>query len=65
MSIVQGGFTPVVNIAADTPRPSANERQPPVKKTPQGEKGQEMATYARRKQPDQDDTRGLKVDVDA
>lgn len=65
MSIVQGGPTPVINIAADTPRPSLSERQPPVKKLARGDKGQELANYARRKQPSQDDTRGLKVDVDA
>jgi hypothetical protein len=42
-----------------------SERQPPVKKLARGDKGQELANYARRKQPSQDDTRGLKVDVDA
>lgn len=65
MSIVQGGPSPIVNLAAEAPRQSLSEREPPVKKVLRGEKGQEMATYNRRRQPDKDDQRGQRVDVDA
>lgn len=65
MSIVQGGPSPIVNVAAEAPRPSLAEREPPVKKVPRGDKGQELASYTRRKHPQQDDQRGLRVDVDA